>query len=81
MASSRFEIVVVILISLAVQPWNARRVSMLVAKRLTETETIADGKQQLFEIVSMLMGLINSLKLRVHEEPGEYLSLEEQEQE
>src|SRR6266478_5615267 len=34
---------------------------VLLAKRLTETEAIADGKQQLFEVVSMLMGLINSL--------------------
>ncbi len=54
---------------------------VLVAKQLTDTSTIAEGKQQLFEIVSMLMGLINSLTARVGEEPGEYLSLGEQEKE
>jgi four helix bundle protein len=52
---------------------------VLVAKRLTETATIVSGKQQLFEIVSMLMGLINSLTSRIGEESGAYL--EEQEQE
>ena len=52
---------------------------VLVAKKLTETETIADGKQQLFEIVSMLMGLINSLQLRVGEESNEYLSSRDKE--
>lgn len=50
---------------------------VLVAKRLTDTATIASGKQQLFEIVSMLMGLINSLRGRVGEESGEYLSFGE----
>jgi hypothetical protein len=30
------------------------------------------GKEQLVEIVSMLMGLIKSLSSRVGEEPGEY---------
>jgi four helix bundle protein len=54
---------------------------VLVAKRLTETEAIADGKQQLLQIVSMLMGLINSLNSRVGEESGEYLFIGEQEQE
>jgi hypothetical protein len=39
------------------------------------------GKQQFFEIVSMLMGLIKSLTARVGEERGEYLSFREQEQE
>jgi four helix bundle protein len=54
---------------------------VLVAKRLTDVARIASGKQQLFEIVSMLMGLINSLRARVGEESGEYLSFGEQEQE
>jgi four helix bundle protein len=54
---------------------------VIVAKRLTDTARIASGKQQLFEIVSMLMGLINSLRARVGEESGEYLSFGEQEQE
>src|SRR5712691_11776814 len=46
---------------------------VLVAKRLSDITRIAPGKQQLFEIVSMLMGLIKSLTARVGEEPGEYL--------
>ncbi len=54
---------------------------VLVAKRLAEITRIMSGKQQLFEIVSMLMGLINSLRARVGEESGEYLSFGEQEQE
>jgi four helix bundle protein len=54
---------------------------VLGAKRLTDEARIASGKQQLFEIVSMLMGLINSLRARVGEESGEYLSFGEQEQE
>jgi len=54
---------------------------VLVAKRLIDIASITSGKQQLVEIVSMLMGLINSLTARVAEEPGEYLPLEEQEQE
>ena len=54
---------------------------VLVAKRLTDIMTITSGKEQLFEIVSMLMGLIKSLTARVGEQPGEYLSFREQEQE
>ena len=54
---------------------------VLVAKRLIDIASVTSGKQQLVEIVSMLMGLINSLTARVAEEPGEYLPLEEQEQE
>src|SRR2546421_11090099 len=53
----------------------------LVAKRLTETPAIIPGKQQLLEIVSMLMGLIGSLRLRIGEEPGTYSCLGEQEHE
>ena len=54
---------------------------VLVAKRLIDIASITSGKQQLVEIVSMLMGLISSLTARVAEEPGEYLPLEEEEQE
>src|SRR5947207_9068579 len=41
---------------------------VLVAKRLIEPQAIVAGKQQLFEIVSMLLGLINSLMTRIAEE-------------
>ena len=54
---------------------------VLVAKELAEAATVEEGKEQLFEIVSMLMGLIKSLTARVGEESGEYLSFREQEQE
>jgi hypothetical protein len=54
---------------------------VLVAKRLTDVASIISGKKQLFEIVSMLMGLTNSLTSRIGEEPGTYSCLEEQEQE
>jgi len=47
---------------------------VLVAKRLTDITSITSGKQQLFEIVSMMMGLINSLTARVGEASSEYLS-------
>ena len=54
---------------------------VLVAKDLAEAVTVEEGKEQLFEIVSMLMGLIKSLTARVGEESGEYLSFREQERE
>jgi len=54
---------------------------VLVAKQLTDVARIASGKQQLVEIVSMLIGLINSLRTRIDEESGEYLSFGEEEQE
>lgn len=54
---------------------------VLVAKHLIETAAIVSGKEQLFEIVSMLMGLIKSLTSRIGEEPGAYLGSGEQEQE
>src|SRR5436190_22098112 len=41
---------------------------VLVAKRLSDEAGVLPGKEQLFEIVSMLMGLINSLTARVGEE-------------
>jgi four helix bundle protein len=43
--------------------------------------TIDSGKNQLVEIVSMLMGLINSLSTRVGETPGTYSLSHAQEQE
>jgi len=54
---------------------------VLVAKRSTDTAAVISGKEQLFEIVSMLMGLINSLSSRVREEPATYSFSEEDEQE
>src|SRR2546421_11655946 len=38
---------------------------VLVRKRLVEQETIRSGKEQLLEIVSMLIGLVNSLNARI----------------
>jgi len=54
---------------------------VLVAKRLIEHAEIASGKEQLFEIVSMLMGLIKSLTSRIGEEPGTCSGSQVQEQE
>jgi four helix bundle protein len=47
---------------------------VLVAKQLADEKTITPGKEQLVEIVSMLMGLIRSLTSRIGEEPSVYLS-------
>ncbi|MEY2500737.1 MAG: hypothetical protein QOI07_1071 [Verrucomicrobiota bacterium] len=53
---------------------------VLVAKRLVEGPTIRAGKDQLLEIVSMLVGLINSLNARIQEDaPGYAISEQEQE--
>jgi four helix bundle protein len=54
---------------------------VLVAKHLTDATAVASGKEQLLEIVSMLMGLIKSLSSRIGEEPGVYLGSGEYEQE
>jgi four helix bundle protein len=54
---------------------------VLVAKALIDVSAVDPGKDQLVEIVSMLMGLIHSLSSRVGEEPGEYLLFGEQEHE
>jgi four helix bundle protein len=54
---------------------------VLVAKQLIEADRVVFGKEWLFEIVSMLMGLINSLTSRIGEKPGVYLAFGEQEQE
>ena len=55
---------------------------VLVAKKLIETEAIRSGKDQLLEVVSMLMGLISSLNARIQEDaPGYAVQEQEQEQE
>jgi four helix bundle protein len=53
---------------------------VLVAKRLIEEPTIRAGKEQLLEVVSMLIGLISSLNARVQEDAPGYAE-QEQEQE
>jgi four helix bundle protein len=53
---------------------------VFVAKRLIEAEAIRAGKEQLLEIVSMLIGSINSLSARIQEDAPGYAS-SEQEQE
>lgn len=54
---------------------------VLVAKKLSEEAVVRAGKEQLFEIVSMLMGLISSLTARIGEEEGTYSFSEKEEQE
>src|SRR5579859_5917685 len=54
---------------------------VFVAKKLVDETVIIEGKAAMFEIVSMLMGLIKSLIARTGEEPGNYLVFGEQEQE
>jgi four helix bundle protein len=51
---------------------------VLVAKRLVETTTISSGKEQLLEIVSMLVGLTKSLSTRIQEDPPGYASGEQE---
>jgi len=52
---------------------------VLVAKQLCDEVAIRSGKQQLLEVVSMLMGLISSLASRIAEEQGTYSLPPEQE--
>jgi len=52
---------------------------VLVAKRLLEAGAVLSGKQQLLEIVSMLMGLIRNLSARIEEGGAMYGTFEEQE--
>ena len=59
----------------------AASLDVLVAKKLSEEAVVRAGKEQLFEIVSMLMGLINSLTARIGEEEGTYSFSEKEEQE
>ena len=54
---------------------------VLVAKKLSEEAVVRAGKEQLFEIVSILMGLISSLTTRIGEEEGTYSFSEKHEQE
>ena len=51
---------------------------VLVAKKLLEKEIVGAGKDQLLEIVSMLMGLMNSLTARIQEDAPSYLSSEQE---
>lgn len=51
---------------------------VLVAKSLLEKNAVAAGKDQLLEIVSMLMGLMNSLNARIQEDAPSYLSPEQE---
>jgi four helix bundle protein len=44
---------------------------VLVAKRLSDKRAVRPGKEQLFEIVLMLMGLIQSLTSRISEDVGD----------
>ena len=61
---------------------SAACLDVLTAKRLVEQDTIRPGKEQLLEIVSMLIGLTNSLNARIQEDaPGYGDSEQEQEQE
>ena len=46
---------------------------------LLKEEAVQTGKQQLLEIVSMLISLITSLMTRLREEPGDYIDFSEQE--
>ena len=54
---------------------------VLVAKRLSDETGVRAGKEKLFEIVSMLMGLIRSLTSRISEDAATYLVSDEQKQE
>lgn len=56
----------------------AASLDVLVAKRLIEEERICSGKQQLLEIVSMLIGLANSLSARIQEDAASYVICEQE---
>lgn len=51
---------------------------VLVAKRLLERAAISSGKEQLLEIVSMLLGLVTSLNARIQQDALGY-AISEQE--
>ena len=53
---------------------------VLVAKRLIQEERIRSGKEQLLEIVSMLIGLTNSLSARIQEDAPSYAVLEQEQE-
>ena len=54
---------------------------VLVAKGLIEQPAVDPGKDQLVKIVSMLIGLMNSLSSRIAEDSTNYLTDSQQEQE
>ena len=51
---------------------------VIVAKKLLDESVIQPGKNQLLEIVSMLMGLISSLSTRVQEDDPSLSGLEQE---
>jgi four helix bundle protein len=51
---------------------------VVVAKKLLDESVVQPGKNQLLEIVSMLMGLISSLSTRVQEDDSSLLGLEQE---
>ena len=51
---------------------------VVVARRLLDQSVVQPGKSQLFEIVSMLMGLINSLSTRIREDDSSLLFFEQE---
>ena len=51
---------------------------VLIAKKLLEEKAVHAGKEQLLEIVSMLVGLINSLSARIQEDAPSYLGSEQE---
>ena len=53
---------------------------VLLAKRLVEQAAILPGKEQLLEIVSMLIGLTNSLSARIQEDASGYMHFEQEEE-
>ena len=55
---------------------SAACLDVLVAKRLVQESTIRPGKEQLLEVVSMLIGLTNSLIARVQEDAPSYAETE-----
>ena len=57
---------------------SAACLDVLVAKKLLEEKGVRAGKEQLLEIVSMLMGLINSLSARIQEDAPSYLGSEQE---
>jgi four helix bundle protein len=51
---------------------------VVVAKKLLDESVVQPGKNQLLEIVSMLVGLISSLSTRVQEDDSSLLGLEQE---
>jgi four helix bundle protein len=51
---------------------------VLVAKKLSEEAIVRPGKEQLLEIVSMLVGLVNSLSARIQEDAPSYATSEQE---